>query len=450
MPVITLAQNQERRSDLYNQIKSHHDKKPVGDWTADELDTWNSLNREYDKVHDWIEEHKPINPLGIGLEDAGGGMMGKRRLPGSSYQPPTCIERGFVDDGRGNRFPVLGPKDSFAEAVASGSAKYPDSIHDYDGPQIDANDFLRAFAAGPRTSSERAALQIGIDPDGGVTVPRFLSAQMIDLMRSKSRVIQAGASTIQLDTEKTDYSRVASDPIPAWRVELEAVNESQPSFDKITFQARSLAVLVKASEEVLQDSVNIGAMLPDLITTALAQEVDRVALAGSGVAPEPLGVFNFAGINVVDPATDGFYLTDAGTGFTPLLDAELALLNKNLDADTERPVITSPMVVRERNLMTDSTGQPLRAPAAIENWRYLSTTKVPEGVTQGANSDTSWLVTGKWDDLIIATRSELRLRRLNERFSDTLEVGFLATLRMDVGAWRDDSFVKVVGIRKTP
>lgn len=70
---------------------------------------------------------------------------------------------------------------------------------------------------------------------------------------------------------------------------------------------------------------------------------------------------------------------------------------------------------------------------------------MPEDVTYDASTDTSWLVTGKWDDLIIATRSELQLRRLNERFATTLEVGFLATLRMDVGAWRDDSFTKVVG-----
>ena len=43
-------------------------------------------------------------------------------------------------------------------------------------------------------------------------------------------------------------------------------------------------------------------------------------------------------------------------------------------------------------------------------------------------------------------RSQLTLQILQERYGEFNQVGFLVTLRADVGAWHEESFAKVVGI----
>ena len=48
--------------------------------------------------------------------------------------------------------------------------------------------------------------------------------------------------------------------------------------------------MVKCSRELLDDSLNIGTALPNIITAAMAAEMDRVALEGTGVAPQPTGL----------------------------------------------------------------------------------------------------------------------------------------------------------------
>ena len=49
---------------------------------------------------------------------------------------------------------------------------------------------------------------------------------------------------------------------------------------------KSLAVMVKVSRELLDDSVNIGTALPRIITKAMAVEMDKAALIGSGTGNE--------------------------------------------------------------------------------------------------------------------------------------------------------------------
>ncbi len=63
--------------------------------------------------------------------------------------------------------------------------------------------FLRSMVIGARTPIEKRALAEGSDSAGGYTVPDILAARMIDRLRAKSVVFQAGAQTVPLLSDKT-------------------------------------------------------------------------------------------------------------------------------------------------------------------------------------------------------------------------------------------------------
>jgi HK97 family phage major capsid protein len=155
--------------------------------------------------------------------------------------------------------------------------------------------YLRAMVLGGKTDLERRALSEGTDGAGGYTVPDILSAQLIDRLRAQSVAIRAGAMTVPLTSDQNFYAKLLTDPTPAWRAEAGAVADSDPTFGRIALTPRSLAVQVKVSQELLEDSLNISTALPNVLAAAMALELDRVALLGTGTAPQPRGVANTSG-----------------------------------------------------------------------------------------------------------------------------------------------------------
>jgi HK97 family phage major capsid protein len=295
--------------------------------------------------------------------------------------------------------------------------------------------YFRSMVVGAESDVERRALAEGTDSAGGYTVPTPLSAELIDLMRAATVAIRAGARTVPLTSDVNYVAKVASDPVPAWRTEGGLVADSEPTFARVAFEPRSLAVLVKASRELIEDSLNIATMLPQIIAAAMAQELDRVALFGSGTGSEPRGLANTVGINTI--AAGG-----ALTGYGRLIQARTAVLSDNA------PGVTS-YVLHPRDEGTlaglvDTTGQPINMPPAIAPVSMLTTTAVPTNGGVGVNE--SSIVTGHFPHLLIGIRSAIRVEVLRERFADTLQYGFLAHMRADIAVEQPGSFCTITGI----
>ena len=310
-------------------------------------------------------------------------------------------------------------------------AQAKDHSHD----NVSAGAFLRALTTGPKNDAERRALGGGTDAAGGFTVPTLTSAQLIDLARSEMVLTAAGARILPLDSDKTVIAKVLTDPVPAWRVENAAVNESDPTFGPVTLAPKSLAVMVKASVELMQDSLNLEAELPRILARALAVEIDRAGLIGSGSGAEPQGITNYSGL------TSNTYAGGALAGYGPLLTARGALHGAN-----ER-LTAVVMASRDENALaglTASDAQPLQMPRALDGVRMLHTTSLP--VDGGAGSDESQIIAGDFGQLLIGIRSEIRVEILRERFMDNLQFGLIAHARVDFAAARESAFTVLDGI----
>lgn len=303
-----------------------------------------------------------------------------------------------------------------------------------DRPGLSVGRYLRAMVAGAKTDAEYRALAEGTDSSGGYTVPERLSAELIDLMRARTVAIRAGAITVPLDSDKHVIATVATDPVPAWRVENAAVAESDPTFGSVVFEPKSLAVMVKISRELFEDSINLALRLPEVLAAAMAVELDRVALFGSGTPPEPRGIVNTVG---VDEVSHGAALTS----FAPLVTARTHIQSAN---HTPTGMVLHPRDEGTFAGLTASDNQPLNPPRVIAELPQFVTTAVPTDGGTGTNE--SSIVMGDFSRLLIGMRSQIRVELFREPFAANMQYALIAHLRADVAVDHPTAFSKITGI----
>ena len=173
------------------------------------------------------------------------------------------------------------------------------------------------------------------------------------------------------------------------------------------------------------------------MTGALSLELDRVALEGSGTAPEPRGIANTTNVGAVavgaaiidyDKLVDGLY--------------ELWVDNSN-DATA---IVMHPRTLKtisqfKTGIASDKT--PLVKPAVLQNIPIHKTTAI--SIT-GSPGTATTVYLGDFSQLIFGIRTELRIEVLRELFAVNHQYGFVAHLRADIGLQHPQSFCKLTGI----
>lgn len=336
---------------------------------------------------------------------------------------------GQMVSASGKRLRVIGRNDRFGDmSAADGSVEFG------------FGEFVAAMVNGTDRPDVRNALSEGTDSAGGYTVPKKLLSNIIDAMRARTVCVQAGALTVPLETQVTTIARIASDPLAGWRLENAAITESDPTFDSVTFNARSLAVLVKVSRELIADSVNIEQALTMAFAGAMAAELDRVALYGTGTAPEPRGIFNQSNINSVSMGTNGAQLSSYGKVLDCLYELQLD------NAAEPSAAVMHPRTWRTIQGFADTTGQPLQRPPALVSLPLMATTSVPIDQVQGTAVNASSIIVGDFSQLLIGVRQELRIEVARELFAGNHQYAFIAHLRADVAVAQPGGFCKLIGI----
>jgi len=299
---------------------------------------------------------------------------------------------------------------------------------------------LRAMVCGARNEAEKRALGEGTDSAGGYTVPAPLAADFIDRLRARARVFQAGAQTVEMTSETLQIAKVVTDPAPAWRDENAAIAETDPAFGRVLFVARSLACLTKVSRELLADSANAEAALEAAFAGAFANEIDRVALVGSGTAPEPQGLFGATGVTEVSMGTNGAALT----GYGEILQLLQALEDANATDPTAWIMAPRSNYTLAGLVATDD--QPLMPPSVVSEIPILSTSQVPVDQDQGTANDASTIFAGDFRQVMVGVRSQFRIDVLRERFADNHQIGLVGWARLDVQLAQPAALGRLVGV----
>src|SRR5579862_233180 len=267
----------------------------------------------------------------------------------------------FHGDREGKQPDVLGPEQRMVDWVRERSQRRDTSqLDDVDG-QFSLGRVLTALVNRDRrhlNEFEKRALVEGVDASGGYLLPQILSAEVVDRLRPFTRVLQAGASIVPMETEYLLFARLTGGVTPAWKSEGDTIVDQSMTFDRITLQAKTLPLLVKISQELFDDlSPEASEIIEGELLKALAIELDRVILRGSGVSPEPLGILNTSGVTL-QPLKTGSSSANGGSlsGYDDVATAIASIRRNNLEPNA---VICSARVAGDFDRMKNAIADPL-------------------------------------------------------------------------------------------
>lgn len=368
----------------------------------------------------------------------------------ASQMPPGPQPVNFVDQ-KGNAVRAFRHGESIARGLPVDYAGFGEYAgmgpNDYRGMSI--GDFARAMVTGPRNEIEHRALAEGTGSAGGYTVPAPVGFQFYDLLRARSACSLAGAQTIVMDSKSVSFAKLATDVPAAWRAENAAVATSDPTFAQVTLTPQSLAGLVTCSRELVQDSLNIGAMLSTAFASKFAAMLDAACLVGSGSSPVPRGIVNQSGVPT-------FYCGAGADGgaisFDKMLDLRESVETNNSWVSA---FVAHPRTARAISTIRDTLGQWIPIPEwsmsggyqEYTKARVLSTTGLPITETRGVNSDCSTMVAGNFESLLIGMRETINLSVVPGLGADNGQITFVAHLRAACSVVRATDFAVLRGIR---
>jgi HK97 family phage major capsid protein len=173
------------------------------------------------------------------------------------------------------------------------------SKHNLSGFELEVSQELRALNRGqnalatliPMEVLSRRDLSVGGYP---MAVQTSVEPEIIPFLRYKSVTGRLGATLLtDLVGGSWQLPRATGTGGATWLPETGGASTAEASFDQVTLTAsRISANSIISKQLVAQAQPDIEQFLIDELSQAIAVEVDRVVLAGSGTAPVPQGILN--------------------------------------------------------------------------------------------------------------------------------------------------------------
>lgn len=194
-----------------------------------------------------------------------------------------------------------------------------------------------------------------------------LASGVIDLARSKARIIQAGAQTLVMKSSEMRIAKVTSGPAMQVKFENELFDDAEMTFGGIVLYPFTIGAHITFSRELASDAANFGSVIEDQLSRSLAVALDRYAIQGTG-AQEPLGLT--VNEDIDDTGTDSVGALDFG-------DVALAA-RKVREANHEPNAVLLDVGVSDDLFITkDNYGRWLGPPPTLADKPFLSTTNCP-------------------------------------------------------------------------
>lgn len=145
------------------------------------------------------------------------------------------------------------------------------------------------------------------DDRGGALVAPPEFGELIELLRNKEALVNAGARVIPLPPQgRLKFPRQTSPSSAYWIGENQIIPDSDVGVGEVTLQAKKLAVRIIAPNELIRFANPAAeALMRDDMTKTLALALDLAGLEGLGGDNQPLGIINRPGITRINSSTVG-------------------------------------------------------------------------------------------------------------------------------------------------
>ncbi len=284
----------------------------------------------------------------------------------------------------------------------------------------------------------RDALSVGVPSEGGYTVPDEFERQLIQGLE-ENNIFRTLAHTIHTNSGTRTIPIATDSGSASWIEEGAAIQESDMAFAQETLSAYKLGCMIKVSNELLNDSAfNIAAHIAQRFGVRFGNAEEDAFINGTGpsanpqVTPsQPTGILTSltasAGNTTEDAVTvhfDNIYklyysLKSPYRRKASFLCNETLLLQLMLLKDKNDNYIWKPGL--EVGKPDTILGRPI----------YTSGYMPALTGTAGTDAGKKVLLFGDFSYYWIADRQSRTLKRLNELYAVTDQVGFIGTQRVD-------------------
>lgn len=250
-------------------------------------------------------------------------------------------------------------------------------------------------------------LVVGTPSAGGNTVAtNLLAGSMIDLLRNKMVLPGMGMQMLTGLVGNIAIPKVTGGATAFWVAESGSPTASDQAFAQVPMSPKTLAAQTAISRKLLlQSSIDVEAFVQSDLARVLAQELQRVAINGSGTAPQPRGILNTVGIGNVAGGTNG-----AAPTFANIVQLETEVAQDNADEGT-LGYLTNTRVRGRLKTTSKVAGQNgFVWEDGMNGYRAEVTNAVPSNLVKGTSGAVcSAIIFGNFSDLIMGLWGGLEL-----------------------------------------
>jgi HK97 family phage major capsid protein len=401
----------QRRASLWEQAKSLHDlaDKEKRQLTAEERNQWDEINKDIDSLKETIDRVERITAMDSELNDV---------IPPVSQPEIKHIEQygQTFEDEIESPFPASKEyKKAFRSYIRQG----------FLGMNSDQRAILQPYYSnGP--VNLRAVQTTG---GGGALIAEDFYRQLVEAMQAFGGMRQARTTKIQTSTGADMPIPLVDDTYNTGAILSEGSNLSSsvdPSFGTKTLGAfMYTSKLVLVSLQMLQDSAfNFETWLAAALGRRLGRITNEHFTNGTGSGSQPEGLLYAAPAGVTDAAIDIDY-------------ADLVALEHSVDpayrANGAQWMFHDTTLALLKQMKAVEDGRPLwlpglavNAPDTILGYPYIINQAMPE-----AEEEAKAILFGDFSYYFIRDVQDVRVLRLEERYAEYLQVGFIAFMRCD-------------------
>lgn len=341
-----------------------------------------------------------------------------------------ALKKSIIEDLKAERGEEKGSPTVKAPAVIDGLGEksYKSAFWNY----------VRTGEESDIRKAAKAALQEGTNTEGGYLVPDDEYGSIIAKRDEESIISKLGLMRVTTNRDKynfpTENASLAKFTLVAEEGAISAAEE-EPTFAQVSVPVYKFTKLIKVSEELLEDdNSNLEAFLTNAIGRAVADTENYYALIGAG-STEPQGAFvgGTAGLSF-DSATA------IGAAEIPELMGKLGSPYHNGAAWVMDPATWFYLKGLVSSSVFTFTSGVARMSGTVDGPTLEGYPVVLNSNVANIVASAKSLMFGNFNYMGFVTNRGLRIRRLNELYAGTGQIGILATYRFGCAVLQAEAF----------
>ena len=297
------------------------------------------------------------------------------------------------------------------------------------------------------TDLEQRDLSEGTAADGGYLPSTDFYNQLQKKMEQQA-VIRNVATVMPLGAFKTQIAIEATLAAASWGAEAATITPTAGTFGQLLLQPRRLAVIVKVSQELIEDApgrgsgFSIDTILTDQFAREVAQREEEAFITGLAASNQPVGIMTYTTSGISDGK-----VTTSATAITAdeILDWVYSLPRQYRMSPNCAIILSDASLGKIRKLAVAAGSatlgylwQPSFVQGEPDRLAGIPVYASPFMPNQGAT--VRFGVIGDFSRYIIGQRSSMAVQVLREAYAASGQIGFRAVERIDAGATIYDAF----------